>query len=114
MNPGQQVRHYSLVCRRMCLDGAGLAGRLSSAREKGVGTAAVKRLQPCPLTPFGQEDYNQKNIEIETDFDILSFGSICRDMWATVAATAHWCLMEPTSRPYFFPFPLDKRKKEMS
>ena len=54
MNPGQQVRHYSLVCRRMCLDGAGLAGRLSSAREKGVGTAALvcRRLPPCQWTPF--------------------------------------------------------------
>ena len=53
-DPGQQVRHYSLVCRRMCLDGAGLAGRLSSAREKGVGTAALvcRRLPPCPWTPF--------------------------------------------------------------
>ena len=51
MNPGQQVRHYSLVCRRMCLDGAGLAGRLSSAREKGVGRIISLPIAPCG-TPF--------------------------------------------------------------
>ena len=51
---------------------------------------------------------NARTIEIETDFDILSFGSICRDMWATVAATLLTQLMEPLWRFIF----LSEKEKE--
>ena len=57
MNPGQQVRHYSLVCRRMCLDGAGLDD--DRRRKNMVGdrlfSVGLPSIEPTEKEEMGKE-----------------------------------------------------------
>lgn len=87
-DPGQQVRHYSLVCRRMCLDGAGLATereKMSDAIDAAKGQARSSLIHF--LLSVGWKSSQDRISNSSGEFTFLvgpSFGR--RGTWATSLA----------------------------